>query len=397
MHALARRASQPDPTTARAAPTRANERTAHPAAPPRAGDARGQAGREVRADYFAPRDPERVARAGLDGGQPLPGRAALERSFGTGLGDVRVHSGPRARAACERLGAEAYAVGSDVAVRGRPSPWLLAHEVAHTIQQRRGGGGGAADHALEGEADGAADAALSGRAARVQGRAAAGRAQYFRMTPDQQKLYPRMAAYVKDEMPKTANDEWLMKAVNDASRNTGPKARTPRADLAWDAGPNLDVKPLKPRESGKHAEGSDTLQVSKDRVETFEKEKDAAMLPGHELWLETTLLHEYVHFIADAREPDSEEWGKEFEQKAYGQMVGDAKSNVTNILNPRFSRGEFTVEVEKKEAQFSQRFIVAGADAGNGTYEWKAGMAAVAVTKTGVDPLWWTVVVEHDD
>jgi hypothetical protein len=331
------------------------------------------------------------------GGAPLPDRPALERSFGTGLADVRVHSGPRARAACELLGAQAYAVGPHVAVRGQPSTWLLAHEVAHTLQQRGTGAYGASTPALEHEAGGAASAAAAGQPARVQWRADAGRAQYFRMPEDQQKLYPRMTAYVRDEMPKTANAEWLMKAVNDASRNTGPQARTPAADLAWGAGPKLDVKPLRKAESGKHAEGSDTLQVSKEKVQGFENEKDPAMLPGHELWLETTLLHEYVHFVADKKEPQGEEWGKEFEQKAYGQEVGDAKSNVTNILNPRFARGEFTVEVEGKEADFKQRFVVDGADGGNGTYEWKAGIAAVSVTKTGVSPLWWTIAIEHDD
>jgi hypothetical protein len=384
----------------RASPTRPPARfgSSAYAAPAWRADVGAGAGDPVRTDGSASGLPGRVAQAGVDGGgAPLPGRAALERSFGVGLGDVRVHAGPRASAACELLGAEAYAVGADVAVRRQPTPWLLAHEVAHTLQQRAAGSGGAPAHALEAEASGAASAAAAGKPARVQWQAPAGVPQRFSMTADQQTAYPRMTAYVRDQMPKAVNAEWLLKAVNDAARNTGPKARDPAADLAWGAGPKLLVKPLRKAESGKHAEGSDTLQVSKERVEGFENEKDAAMVPGHELWLETTLLHEYVHFVADKNEPANEEWGREFEQKAYGQMVGDAKSNVTNILNPRFSRGEFTVAVEGKEAAFKQRFVIAGADGGDGTYEWKAGIADVSVTKTGVAPLWWTVTIEHDD
>lgn len=84
---------------------------------------------------------------GLGGGRRLPDdlRAEFEREFGRDLGDVRLHTGRRADEAARSIGAEAYTVGRDVAFaagnyrpeteRGRR---LLAHELAHVIQQRRG-------------------------------------------------------------------------------------------------------------------------------------------------------------------------------------------------------------------------------------------------------------------
>ncbi|NML16839.1 eCIS core domain-containing protein [Azohydromonas caseinilytica] len=76
-------------------------------------------------------------------GQGLPGawRAPLERSFGAGLGHVRLHAGAAAGAEAARLGAAAFSVGPHMAfASGRLAPHteagrrLLAHEVAHTLQ-----------------------------------------------------------------------------------------------------------------------------------------------------------------------------------------------------------------------------------------------------------------------
>jgi len=82
------------------------------------------------------------------GGTPLPAdvRAAMEQRFGEDLGDVRVHAGARAADAAEHLNAHAFAFGSHMVFGPgafdpvtSPGRTLLAHEVAHVIQQRRGG------------------------------------------------------------------------------------------------------------------------------------------------------------------------------------------------------------------------------------------------------------------
>jgi hypothetical protein len=80
-------------------------------------------------------------------GRPLEPatRTDMEQGLGRGLGDVRVHTGDRAAASARAVGAVAYTVGSDIVfARGRHAPGtpegrrLLAHELAHVVQQRGG-------------------------------------------------------------------------------------------------------------------------------------------------------------------------------------------------------------------------------------------------------------------
>ena len=82
------------------------------------------------------------------GGEPLPGpiHARLAGAAGASLGGVRIHQGAESDAASAALGARAFAVGQDIhfgAGEYDPSSpqgmHLLAHEVAHTVQQ--GGAG----------------------------------------------------------------------------------------------------------------------------------------------------------------------------------------------------------------------------------------------------------------
>lgn len=81
------------------------------------------------------------------GGAPLPPaqRATFERSLGIDLFSVRVHTGAASEAAAASVGARAFATGQDIHfAAGQYQPddptgvHLLAHEVAHTVQQRGG-------------------------------------------------------------------------------------------------------------------------------------------------------------------------------------------------------------------------------------------------------------------
>ena len=123
----------------------------------------------------------RAARMGVvtRNGHPIePGvRRALGRSFRTDLAEVRVHDGPDAAGLAEAFGVEAFACGRDVyfaAGRYRPDRqeglWLLAHEVAHVVQQAAGHPpatgttGGAFRHVeLERAASQAADQVVAGQ------------------------------------------------------------------------------------------------------------------------------------------------------------------------------------------------------------------------------------------
>ena len=90
-------------------------------------------------------DVESAISASRGGGRQLDAGVArhLEPSLGESLGDVRVHTGEAASALARAVSARAFTVGSDIffgAGEYRPgSPGgneLIAHEVAHTIQQR---------------------------------------------------------------------------------------------------------------------------------------------------------------------------------------------------------------------------------------------------------------------
>ncbi|WP_372015259.1 eCIS core domain-containing protein [Pseudoxanthomonas sp. 10H] len=123
------------------------------------------------------------ALGGLDtGGHALhPAlRGRLEPLFGTSFADVRVHDDASSHAAARALHANAFTWGQHIhfgAGRYRPDSerglHLLAHELAHTVQQRGSAPVaaadaievGAPDSPLEREADASADAIVAGRAA----------------------------------------------------------------------------------------------------------------------------------------------------------------------------------------------------------------------------------------
>ncbi len=87
---------------------------------------------------------DRAIRAGCVGGVPLPDRlrGGLERAFGADLAAVRLHDGDAADSLAASLDADAFTTGADVFFRAgalRPDSddgaELLAHEVAHVVQQ----------------------------------------------------------------------------------------------------------------------------------------------------------------------------------------------------------------------------------------------------------------------
>lgn len=116
----------------------------------------------------------------LTAGQPLPPatREDLEARFGLHLRHVRLHDGAEGRAATEPIGARAVTSGSHIYRHpeeigdGQAAQRLLAHEVAHVVQQMgprarapgfgRPGVGLVLDIAAERQADAAAARALGG-------------------------------------------------------------------------------------------------------------------------------------------------------------------------------------------------------------------------------------------
>jgi hypothetical protein len=100
-------------------------------------------------------------------------RASMESRFGHDFSDVRVHTDARAASSARAVDALAYTAGRDVVFgQGQYSPHsgsgrrLLAHELAHVVQQRGSSGSvgatGRPDASLERDADRAAERVASG-------------------------------------------------------------------------------------------------------------------------------------------------------------------------------------------------------------------------------------------
>jgi hypothetical protein len=129
-------------------------------------------------------------------------RSRMESAFGENFGDVRVHTGERAGEVAGELGALAFTRGRDIYFKEgeynpstREGQELLAHELAHVVQQRggsstRGAAVGPAGDTFEREADDIAASVVRGERAHVEHRSA---------SPDVQRQHGRepqtIAAY----------------------------------------------------------------------------------------------------------------------------------------------------------------------------------------------------------
>jgi hypothetical protein len=122
------------------------------------------------------------------GGAPVPHLAKMEAGFGTSLDGVTAHTGAEGKAVAAAHGAEAVAMDQQIFFAADDPPErVVAHEVAHTIQQDHGGAGartfgGPLSDPLEQEAESAAAVVVSGGRAHVTGVAGPGRPQPFLAT-----------------------------------------------------------------------------------------------------------------------------------------------------------------------------------------------------------------------
>jgi hypothetical protein len=127
-------------------------------------------------EFVAPERVERAIESQRGGGQPLAHgvRGPMEGALGADLSSVRVHDDAQAAALNQDLSARAFTHGGDIFFgAGEYAPEtgagqrLLAHELAHVMQQRDGAQltVGAANDPAEQEADAVAQAAVQ----RLQG------------------------------------------------------------------------------------------------------------------------------------------------------------------------------------------------------------------------------------
>lgn len=172
-----------------------------------------------------------VAAASASSAHGLPDelRSRFESSLGADLSEVRIHTGPESADAADAVSAHAFALGNDIHfAAGAYDPssstgaHLIAHEVAHTVQQR----GGApvrqfklevssAGDALEIEADAAAAAMVSGTSFQLS---AAGNGTALRLQRDEDKT---KAADKSAEKAKMDAVESRMTTVANSAQTVG--------------------------------------------------------------------------------------------------------------------------------------------------------------------------------
>lgn len=157
----------------------------------------------------------------VEAGNPLPAdvRAQMETGFGHDFGAVRVHTGADAAMAAKAANAKAYTIGQHIVFgNGHYAPGtnagehLLAHELAHVVQQSRGGAAPSAqsDGLLEAGADNAASAVTQGQTGvHVSGAAAEGMSR----------------------QPDDADEERRRKSDAPAADDNAPQANLPQTTL----------------------------------------------------------------------------------------------------------------------------------------------------------------------
>jgi hypothetical protein len=210
-----------------------------------------------------PADPrERVIRAQLGGGVALPDRLrqSLERAYGAHLDGVRLHDDDTADALAETLDADAFATGADVFFRAGAlrldsdaGVELVAHEVAHVVQQASGRLPGETQ-AAETEA---VDVARSFAAGRLPDRPLVHRA--VRVQPEQDLVLQRHSSWEHRMLGDVRTQDFGTIAGGGQSRKDYLR-RVQQFLLMWASNPDVsaerivaafpDIRPLTLRVSG---------------------------------------------------------------------------------------------------------------------------------------------------
>jgi len=122
-------------------------------------------------------------------------RDVMESRFGEDFSNVRIHTGQSAAQSADAMESRAFTVGEDIVfAQGEFAPetlegrHLLAHELAHVVQQRRPAGPIAGEDEAERDAHDAAHDLAGGAEPRVRKRAAMGAVQKQRRPPEELRM-----------------------------------------------------------------------------------------------------------------------------------------------------------------------------------------------------------------
>lgn len=266
--------------------------------------------RQGTGDATGPGEEADLARAGFSAGAgPLPHRARMEQAFGQPLGDVKAHRGAEAAAASEALGAEAYALGKEVAFRDPdPSPQTVAHEVAHVVQQRQADSPGRTEGGLEIEAEAAAQRAVRGQPVPALG------ADRGPSRPRKKPL-PKDFGKMWEAHPHNYQESWT-------AQGGDPSQNTTSADLLQEVGLPTNWNTCAIRLSrmlnriGERITPAKAQAAGLKRKPTWSsKTKEYLILSASEMWtyLQKTYRKADTTFPAKGRYRDAQEFRKDFE------------------------------------------------------------------------------------
>jgi len=142
-----------------------------------------------------------------------------------------------------------------------------------------------------------------------------------RMNAHDIKSYPKLAYYVKNDMPKIIDVPSIVLAMSKVGQINKPKLRLA---LSWGSGPTIRIVGL----IDAYGEFTPDKQSNEIRIDTklvkeFESGKGKrAVRAGHVFLVGVTLLHELVHWGDDKDGIDRPgEEGAEFENMTYGSVV----------------------------------------------------------------------------
>jgi hypothetical protein len=320
----------------------------------------------------------------------------------------------------EAAGALAMAQGNEIHfAKGQYDPnskqgqSLIGHEVKHFEQQSKGqvqatssvNGMPVNDNAgLEAEADRAGEQAAQAKAdpnAVAQKKSASpsapsntnAPAQRFKMRSGDIKRYPKFAAFVQNEIPKSSNDARLTKYMQHWGTNEGETARDINADFAWGSGP--EIRPYKMSRSDvsfRSKEKSEIIRVNRRDIEFFENSPENQQ-KMHDMVIEANVLNGYTQFLDDQDGEDI--WGKEgkeFEKGAFGDDIS-ATADARQSRRANFGEGVWEVTVLEADPEMPQRLKVWNTADANGFYEGNVGNS-FTVTSRPMNR--WSFVMEHN-
>ncbi len=142
----------------------------------------------------------------------------------------------------------------------------------------------------------------------------------MKLTKAQQTTYPKLAYYLKNDMPKIMQVPAIVSAFKKIG---GINKQKLRSALQWNQGPSLNISAMNVCGSFRPGISSHTLNISKTVVEEFEAGRGIRQARGGRVYaVGVTILHELMHWADDQNgnvRPDEE--GNTFEKLVYGSVI----------------------------------------------------------------------------